>query len=125
LKVIVIDGDPVTLAVTQTMLESLGHEVATLKSPIGAAAVLLRERPDLALVDVQMAALSRDDWPNLIREKELLGEGLSVDFVLHSGLPAEGLERLARKTGALGPIRKEGHPASFIAAIRRISEPEA
>jgi hypothetical protein len=28
-------------------------------------------------------------------------------------------------TGALGAIRKEGHPASFVAAIRRIAEPEA
>jgi CheY-like chemotaxis protein len=125
LKVIVIDDDPVTLEVTQAMLESLGHEVVTLKSPIGAAAVLLRERADLALVDVQMPGLAGDDWLNLIREKRLLGEGLSVDFVLHSGLPAEELGWLARKTGALGAIRKEGHPASFIAAFRRITEPEA
>jgi hypothetical protein len=28
-------------------------------------------------------------------------------------------------TGALGAIRKEGHPASLIAAIRSITEPEA
>lgn len=125
LKVIVIDDDPVTLEVTQAMLESLGHEVVTLKSPIGAAAVLLRERPDLALVDVEMPGLSGDDWLSLIREKKLLGEDLSVDFVLHSGLPAEDLERLVKRTGALGAIRKEGHPASFLAAFRRITEPEA
>jgi hypothetical protein len=40
-------------------------------------------------------------------------------------LPAEDLERLVKKTHALGAIRKEGHPASFIAAFRRITEPEA
>ena len=122
MKVIVIDDDPVTLELTQAMLESLGHEVVTLKSPIGAAAVLLRERPDLALVDVEMPGISGDDWLGLIREKKLLGEDLSVDFVLYSGLPAEDLERLAKKTGALGAIHKEGHPASFIAAFQRITE---
>jgi CheY-like chemotaxis protein len=124
LKIIVIDDDPVTLEVTRATLESLGHEVVTLKSPIGATGVLLREKPDLALVDIEMPGLSGDDWLNLIREKKLLGEDLHVDFVLHSGLIAEDLERLVKKTGALGAIRKEGNPASFIAAFRRITDPE-
>ncbi len=125
LKIIVIDDDPVTLEVTRATLESLGHEVVTLKSPIGATGVLLRERPDLALVDVQMPGLSGDEWLKLIREKKLLGEGLHVDFVLYSGLLDEDLDRLIKQTGALGAIRKQGNPASFIAAFRRITEREA
>jgi two-component system sensor histidine kinase TorS len=124
LKVIVIDDDPVTLEVTQAALENLGHEVVTLKSSIGATGVLHRERPDLALVDIEMPGLSGDDWLNLIREKKLLGEGLRVDFVLYSGVMVEELERLVKKTGALGAIRKDGNPASFIAAFRRLTEPE-
>ena len=124
MKVIVIDDDPVALEVTQATLESLGHEVVTLKSSIGATAALHRERPDLALVDIEMPGLSGDDWLNLIREKKLLGEGLQVDFVLYSGVLAEELERLVKKTGALGAIRKDGNPASFIAAFRRLTEPE-
>ncbi|HEY5658753.1 MAG TPA: response regulator [Myxococcota bacterium] len=124
MKVFVIDDDPVTLEVIRATLESLGHEVVTLKSPIGAAATMMRERPDLALVDVQMPGLSGDDWLRLIREKKLLGKDLNVDFVLHSGLPAEELEHLVKKTGAMGAIRKEGNPASFAAAFRRITERE-
>lgn len=124
LKIIVIDDDPVTLEVTQATLESLGHEVMTLKSPIGAMGVLLREKPDLALVDIEMPGLSGDDWLNLIREKNLLGEDLHVDFVLYSGLIAEDLERLVKKTGARGAIRKGDNPAAFIAAFRRITDPD-
>ena len=125
MKIIVIDDDPVTLEVTRATLESLGHEVMTLKSPIGAIAVLLREKPDLALVDIEMPGLSGDDWLNLIREKHLLGEDLHVDFVLYSGLTAADLERLVKKTGALGAIRKGDNPAAFIAAFRRITDPAA
>jgi hypothetical protein len=50
---------------------------------------------------------------------------LNADFVLYSGFPAEDLEPLVKKTGALGAIRKEGNPSSFAPALRRIGEAEA
>jgi CheY-like chemotaxis protein len=86
---------------------------------------MLRERPDLALVDVQMPGLSGDDWLHPIRERKLLADSLNVAFVLYSGLPTEDPEQLVKKTSALGAIRKEGNPSSFAAAFRRISKAEA
>jgi CheY-like chemotaxis protein len=123
LKVLVIDDDPVALAIARGVIESLGHVALTLSGTMGASAVVLRERPDIVLLDIEMPALAGDEWLRLIRERDLLGGDHEVGFVLHSGGDPAELARSAKETGALGVIQKGGSPTEFIAAFERIVAP--
>lgn len=120
MKVIVIDDDPVALELTRAALESLGHQVQTLAGAIGASAVILRERPDVVVVDIEMPGLSGVEWLRLLRERKVLGDDDATRFILHTGARADELEELVEQTGAVGGIRKEGSPNAFAVAFERI-----
>lgn len=59
-KVLIVDDSQLVLGMTKTVLERAGVSVVALDSPIGFTKVLSEERPDLALIDVGMPALSGD-----------------------------------------------------------------
>ena len=122
MKVVVIDDDLVVLQVAKAALEKAGHEVVTLSTAIGATAVLLRERPEAVLVDIDMPALNGNDWLQLIRERNLLGEDRQIGFILYSGAEREELDRLVSETGALGGIQKSGDITGFALAFSRITQ---
>ena len=52
MKVAVIDDDPTVLDLMQGILQDMGNEAATRASAVGASAWILRERPDIVLVDL-------------------------------------------------------------------------
>jgi two-component system, response regulator PdtaR len=119
-KVIVIDDDPVALELSRAALESLGHQVETLSGAIGASAVILRERPDVVVVDIEMPGLSGIEWLRLLRERNVLGDADATRFILHTGAHADELDGLVEQTGAAGGIRKEGSPKAFATAFEHI-----
>jgi len=118
--VLVIDDDPVALALGQAALENRGHQVLTLDRALGATALILRERPRAVVVDVQMPGLSGDEWVRMLHERNLLGSNNAIAFILHSGERSDELERLVRETGALGGIVKRGDAHAFAAAFERL-----
>ena len=121
LKVVVIDDDPIVLDVVRGTLRDMGHEVETRASALGAAACVLRERPDLVLVDISMPALPGDEWLGLITEESLTaGGGYEPTFVVFSGKSVEELERVVRETCAVAYIHKQGGPEAFEAAFEKI-----
>ena len=108
MKVVVIDDDPIVLEVVRGTLEDLGHEVTTRTSAMGASAWILRERPDLVLVDISMPALPGDEWLDLVTENSLAArDGHEPVFVVFSGRSVEQLERVVRETCAVGYIHKQ------------------
>lgn len=117
LKVLVIDDDPVVLALSQAALEHHGHEVVTLEGAIGAMAVVLRERPRVIVVDMQMPGLSGDEWLRMLRDRKLLGDDGEIAVILHSGARAAELEKLVVEMGALGAIVKKGDAHGFAKAF--------
>ncbi len=121
LKVVVIDDDPIVLEVVQGSLQDMGHEVTTRSSAMGASAWILRERPDLVLVDLNMPALPGDEWLGLITEESLAaGGGYEPAFVVFSGRGVEELERVVRETCAVAYIHKQDGPEAFEAAFEKI-----
>jgi len=120
LKVLIIDDDPVVLTLSQAALENRGHDVVTRDGAIGAMAVVLRERPRVVVVDMQMPGLSGDEWLRMLRERKVLGEKSEVAFILHSGVRAAELEKLVLETGALGGIVKKADPHAFAHAFEQL-----
>lgn len=118
MKILVVDDDLVVLEVTRALLEGLGHVVVTRDSALGTAAEILRERPDVVLVDVQMPALTGDKLVEVIRDLRLMDQGCEPAIILYSGESGQDLEKLAQRPGVLGYIEKTGDLAAFASAFQ-------
>lgn len=113
-RVLVIDDDPVTIAVVRQILERLGWEVRSTTSGMGVRSQLLGDPPALILLDIDMPGLSGLSVAKLIRSDSRFD---SVGLMLFSGRPEGELERLARDTKATGYVAKGATPALMAASI--------
>jgi len=120
MKVLVIDDDLLARESARATIEEMGHEVVTIDSALGASGVIMRERPTVALVDVDMPALRGTAWLEMIQErKSLTGEETPL-FLLFSGLSNEELARLVEPTGASGYVSKQDGPEAIRRELDRI-----
>ena len=124
LKILVVDDDLVTLTVVRALLAKEGHEVLIQHGALGTSAAIVRERPDVVLVDVEMPGLSGSAIARLIRDRRTR-PGQEVRCILHSSLGRDELERLAGDSGALGAIVKSGNADDFLREFRRFTDPIA
>jgi CheY-like chemotaxis protein len=104
-RVLLVDDSVFNLKVAALFLEAFGYEVVTANTPTGLGPLMLREKPDLALVDVDMPEMSGDC---LVKTARWLLKDRCCPMLLWSALPSEELEELARSSGALGYIQKSG-----------------
>ena len=115
-KILIIDDSVmVTTWVTQ-FLSQVGYETSSRDVAIGARAAILRENPDLVLMDINMPALQGDD---IIRDFRRIKSGRNVRIVLHSSLDSDELARRAEACGADGFIQKTHDPREFILQIEK------
>jgi CheY-like chemotaxis protein len=119
LHVLVIDDDPIVLDSTSVALSEVGHEVTTLPSAIGASSTVLREKPDVVLVDLQMPSLSGEQWLAFATER---GFDEETAFVILSCAEIDELERLVRDTCAVAYVRKQEGPQAIIEALEKLGD---
>ncbi len=120
MKVLVVDDDVVVLELARARLEKMGHEVVTRDSAIGTTAMIIREKPDVLLLDVRMPVIPGDDLIHTIREKRLVNDCDELPVILYSGTEVSELRRLVKETGALGAIHKARDSAAFAATFERL-----
>ena len=121
-RVMVIDDSPLVLELVRSFLHSAGHEVITREMAVGTRAAVLRERPDMVLLDINMPLLNGVDICRAIREHSLIG---STYIILHSDRPEGELARLAKQCGANGYIRKTQDRAKFMREFGAATEEAA
>jgi CheY-like chemotaxis protein len=117
LKVMVVDDDATTLQVTSAVLEQRGYEVLTRDSALGTTMAILRERPEVVLLDVHMPGLTGDRIAELVGPRK--GKRAPV-VILHSGSNRAELEALAARCGAAGIIEKTADPFEFVRRFERV-----
>ena len=113
LKVMVVDDDTTALVLLKARLESAGCMVSTRDRSLGTSAAVIREKPDVVLLDVNMPGLQGDELAGLI-----IGRGIPV--ILHSGQDKETLESHMKRVGALGYIEKSGDTDVFLREFQRL-----
>ena len=116
-RVLVVDDEDTTLEVIRATLEDLGYDVTTRNRALGTSAIIMQDRPDIVLMDVDMPGLSGDGIVRLVREIPMLR---SIVFILHSGARATDLDRLTRDTGAAGAIVKTSDLQEFSRQFQRL-----
>jgi CheY-like chemotaxis protein len=114
--ILVVDDSEVVLNVTRTLLEAVGYRVLTHSGPAGCVAVILQEKPDLVLIDVNMPKLGGETIVKLFGKAQPNSETI---ILLFSTLSADQLEPRARASGAHGYIRKTEDTFEFVRQVNR------
>ena len=124
-KVLIADDDPIVIERTGGLLRELGCDVISHYDGLGLSALILRERPDVVLVDVMMPRLSGDQILRLIKDNNLFEE-LDIVYILYSSKDSEALKELVEQSGAEGAIQKSAGDEAFKTQFLRIArrEPE-
>jgi len=116
LKIMLVDDDRTTLEVLGALLEKEGHTVIQRDNAIGTTQAIIRESPDIVLLDVRMPGLSGDKLAELISARN----ANPPVVVLHSASPRSDLEKLARRCGAAAVIEKAPDPKEFLKRFEHI-----
>ncbi len=109
-KVLVVDDAAGDL---KSALEQAGFEVVTRPMAVGTTAAILRERPDVVVVDAGMPLLSLEDVITALRKRPALRHTV---VLIHSSMPRGELAELARQTGANDWLEK-GDPAALVKLV--------
>ena len=110
MRILIVEDEPLLAALVCDVLTDAGHEVVGIASTFRSAyAQAERVRPDLALVDIQLAA--GDDGIEVARA---LRAGLGVRSILVS---SDGLSARSNRDSAVGYLAKPWRPDALRESI--------
>ena len=115
-KVLIIDDDLHLLETARTLLERAGYRVAVYSGRFDRLGFVVREAPDLVLLDVNMPVVPGDELYALFREHATLQH---VPVVFFSSNDETDLRLLVRRCGAMGYIPKSAVGADLPARVAR------
>ena len=115
-KIVVIDDSEIVLEVTRGALEGAGYDVVTHDRPAGCVALILHEKPDLVLMDVNMPGLGGDTIVSVLAKAAPTSDTI---VLLHSSLSAEVLHSKATTAGAHGFLQKSGDLFGMVREVNR------
>ena len=116
-KIFVIDDSNLVLEMARRVLSAAGFDVICRADPVGSTAAIMRELPDLVLIDVGMPGLNGNHLVRTIRLRQSLRH---IRLVLFSSRSVAELERLVAECGADGFIEKQSGLADLPEKVRRI-----
>jgi DNA-binding response OmpR family regulator len=113
-SVLVIDEDTKVLDATRTILEGAGYRVITRDRSAGSISAIVKEKPDIVLVELNMARLNGETIAKLLNRTQPRPR---VILLFHSALPVETLRLKALAAGAQGYVPKTGDATEFVRRI--------
>lgn len=114
--VLIIDDDERHLLSTKGIIEALGYRVEVHNSPFRSTEKVLRLKPGLVLLDVNMPALPGDQLCAILRGEPELS---AVPIYLYSSNDEEILRRAVSRYGADGYICK-GDVSGLRMKVKRV-----
>ncbi|HEX9307760.1 MAG TPA: response regulator [Anaeromyxobacter sp.] len=102
-KILIVDDDELHLACAKELLEAEGYEVLVHQTAFGATERLIRSRPDLVLIDVNMPALSGEGLVAILRRRV---HATGVKLFLYSSNDEDALRSAAERLGIDGYVCK-------------------
>ncbi len=115
--VLVVDDDPIVLAVTEERVTALGHDVICRDQVLGTSQWIVQNQPWVMLLDVMMPAMSGGELASFLRRR-----GIETHIILHSSKDRTELQQLVRSTGALGCIPKGLTDAEFERQFKKLTD---
>lgn len=117
MKILLVDDDAAVLDMMSTLLEHRGHAVRTCETPFGVSAMIVRDPPDVVVLDVMMPGLSGSALASIIAKLEL---ERPPKLLLWSAMDEVALAEAAREAGGLPTISKGMRATQMAAEIERL-----
>jgi DNA-binding response OmpR family regulator len=103
MRVLIVDDSEIALELMRAALVKNAHEVFVSPSAIGVSLIILRERIDVVVIDVELASFRGDRLVDLFRKQRRLDK---LGVVLVSGQPRGEVEAIAATSGADAAVSK-------------------
>ena len=103
--VVIVDDDPLVLSATARSLARAGFRTICAASPFGVSALVLKERPDVVVLDVMMPGLDRTHLVRLLRSSPLTSR---TRVVFYSGAGEHELMKIAHENNAAYSMKSRG-----------------
>ncbi len=117
MKILLVDDDPAILDMMSKLLRHRGHEVATCATPFGVSATIVREAPEVVVLDVMMPGLGGEALAGIIAKLEVPS---APRVALWSAIDDVALAEAAREAGGVATISKAMRASEIAAAIERL-----
>lgn len=113
--ILVIDDDPVVLAMARDFLENAGYRVSVAKDAIYSNDVIYgSDPPELILMDVMMPLMSGDKKVRALKRRD---RSSNIPVLLISGKEEAELQRLAGEVGADGYLTKPFNAEKLVGTV--------
>ena len=120
--ILVVDDESSVLESKARLLRSVGHVVHTCQHWSSLAATILKEQPDLVLLDYDMPFLKGDEICSILKRTALL-PGMKI--VICSDEPDDSLARIASQCGADGHLNKDVRGQTVLSYVDELLSPLA
>ena len=118
-RILIVDDDETHLACARELLEAEGYQVEVHQTGFGATERLIRSRPDLVLIDVNMPALSGEALVGILRKRV---HAAGVRVFLYSSNDEDALRKAASRLQIDGYVCK-GDPDELRRKVGRALAP--
>ena len=116
MKILIVDDDVDLLRMLEKLLAHRGHEVRSCATPFGVCALVLREHPQVIVLDMMMPGLSGADLAELIQKLELAPP---PKMVLWSAMNPDELADEGTRLG-LPVVSKTQRPSHLVDFIEKL-----
>jgi DNA-binding NarL/FixJ family response regulator len=117
LNVVIVEDHPAVLMGVEAMVTARGHSVVgRTDSAEEALPMILRRRPDVAIVDITLA-----DGSGAVLTRDVLAQDPELAVLLYTAGADARETRRALDSGARGFALKSGRSAELIAALERVA----
>jgi DNA-binding response OmpR family regulator len=117
-KILLVDDDAAVLDMMSKLLTHRGHAVQTCATPFGVSATIVRDPPEVVVIDVMMPGLGGPALATLISKLEL---PRPPKIILWSAIDDEALAQAGREAGGVATLSKAMRASEVAAAIERIA----
>jgi DNA-binding response OmpR family regulator len=112
--VLAIDEDFKVLDATRTILEGAGYRVITRDRSAGSLSAIVKEKPDIVLVELNMARLNGETIAKILNRTH---PRPNVVLLFYSALPVETLRLKSLASGAQGYVQKTADAGELLRRI--------
>ena len=117
MKILLVDDDAAVLDMMSRLLVHRGHTVHACDTPFGVSAQIVRDPPDVVVLDVMMPGLGGSALASLIAKLEL---AQPPKVILWSAMDDVALADAAHEAGDLPWISKAKRASEIAAEIERL-----
>jgi two-component system OmpR family response regulator len=117
-KILLVDDDAAVLSMMAKLLQHRGHEVLTCATPFGVSATVVRDLPEVVVVDVMMPGLGGPALVMLISKLELQRR---PKLILWSAIDDDALRVAGREAGGVATLSKGLRASEIAIAIERLA----